>query len=103
MTADGWASVDPCKGTGYTHQWREHALGARGMASVHTQAERREAKGKGYRTFRIISDGGELERGEVLCPASKEAGARTTCERCNLCDGRKGDNDKRRDVAIVAH
>ena len=98
-----WASVDPFKGTGYTHQWREHALGSRVMASVHTQAERLEAKGRGYRTFRIISDVSELERGEVLCPASKEAGARTTCERCNLCDGRKGDNDKRRDVAIVAH
>ena len=98
-----WASVDGSKGTGYTHQWRDHGIGARVMASVHTQAERLEAKGRGYRTFRIISDVSELERGEVLCPASKEAGARTTCEKCNLCDGRKSDNDKRRDLAIVAH
>tara|TARA_R110000824_G_scaffold346368_1_gene533165 strand:+ start:3006 stop:3233 length:228 start_codon:yes stop_codon:yes gene_type:complete len=75
------------------------------MASVHTQAERLEAKGRGYRTFRIITAVGDhgLGRDEILCPASKEAGARTTCEKCNLCDGRKGDNDKRRDVAIVAH
>jgi len=98
-----WKPVKLSKGTGYSHQWRDVLLHLSVMASVHTQAERLEARGRGYRTFRIISDVGELEPGEVLCPASKEAGALTTCAKCNLCNGRKGDDDKRRDIAIVSH
>tara|TARA_Y100001960_G_scaffold324311_1_gene404467 strand:+ start:325 stop:1017 length:693 start_codon:yes stop_codon:yes gene_type:complete len=89
--------------TGYTHQWKTGAnLSAYVMASVHSSTERAQAKSKGYRTFRIISDVSEIETGEILCPASKEAGTRTTCEKCGLCNGSK-ENDKRKDVAIVAH
>ena len=124
--------------TGYTHQWRTldivsgvggANLSAYVMASVHSSTARAQAKSNGYRTFRIISDVSEIETGEILCPASKEAGARTTCEKCGLCNGSKaviserefidGDfpthlkigtdifvdwkRDKRKDVAIVAH
>ena len=91
------------KPTGYSHQWKKGAdLSAYVMASVHTSEERAQAKSKGYRTFRIIADVSEIEAGEILCPASKEAGVRTTCEKCGLCNGSKP-NDKRKDVAIVAH
>ena len=91
------------KPTGYSHQWKKGAdLSAYVMASVHTSKERARAKAKGYRTFRILSDVSEIEAGEILCPASKEAGVRTTCEKCGLCNGSKP-NDKRKDVAIVAH
>jgi len=90
--------------TGYTHQWSTHpALQDTVMASVHSNSERRAAKALGFRTFRIIADVAELRDREILCPASKEAGARTTCAKCGLCDGKRGENDRRKDVAIVAH
>jgi hypothetical protein len=99
-----WQMLDNGKRpTGYTHQWKTGAdLSAYVMASVHTLEERVRAKSKGYRTFRIIADVNEIEDGEILCPASKEAGVRTTCEKCGLCSGSKH-NDKRKDIAIVAH
>ena len=91
--------------TGYTHQ--QNAVGAERtdlMASVHSEAERQSAKRKGFRTFRIISNVSEVNPGEILCPASKEAGFKTDCNHCNLC---MGDNHAKglraRDVAIVAH
>jgi len=91
--------------TGYSHQWRSpfRLMGRHVMASVHTLAEREQAKQKGYRTFRIIDSVDDVVPGEILCPASKEAGHRTTCERCQLCNGRTGIADNRKDIAIVAH
>jgi hypothetical protein len=43
-----------------------------------------EAKALGWRTFTTSND--HLEH-EVVCPASKEGGKRTTCENCLLCGG----------------
>ena len=37
---------------------------------------------------------------EILCPASKEAGYRTTCDSCKLCSG---SNISAKSIAIVAH
>ena len=94
------------KDTGYTHQWRlpmASDFARLTMASVHSLEERTQAKAQGFRTFRIIGDVRDLGKGEILCPASKEAGARTTCAACGLCDGSTGENDKRKDIAIVAH
>jgi len=98
-----WSMLDNGEtSTGYTHQWKqEKRLQGMVMASVHTPEERLEAKALGFRTFRVM-DTLELQPGEVLCPASKEAGERTSCEKCGLCNGSK-ENDKRKDVAIVAH
>ena len=93
-------------GTGYTHQWRGPnavILRSHVMASVHSAEERTEAMRRGFRTFRIISDVSELLPGEISCPASKEGGARTTCQDCGLCDGSRGKNDKRKTIAIIAH
>lgn len=75
--------------TGYTHQWREVApCNAEFlMASVETPAGREEAKALGYRTFRTKKAGDPVLSGEISCPASKEAGVRTTCENCKLCGG----------------
>ncbi len=77
--------------TGYTHQWRRRpSLRGLLMASVDSVDEAREARARGWRTFRVEHDRGaelELERGETLCPASIEAGKRTTCDRCGLCNG----------------
>lgn len=90
--------------TGYTHQWKRFPQYKRFlMASVDAPSERAWAKLEGWRTFRVrrvTSTVEPLAAGEIACPASKEAGARTTCERCGLCSGSaKG----ARDVAIVDH
>lgn len=93
--------------TGYTHQWRyRHVAAYAGflMASCDSESDRVEAKARGWRTFRVlaVSDSGieTLIAGEIACPASAEAGKRTTCERCGLCAG----NTKRaKDIAIRNH
>lgn len=102
IPAHVWDNLSASPGTGYTHQWRDVDLSARVMASVHTLAEREDARGRGYRTFRVVSDVSSLDRGEILCPASKEAGARVQCADCNLCNGSRP-GDRRKDIAIVAH
>jgi hypothetical protein len=75
--------------TGYTHQWRTCPAGyARFcMASVETPAERQQAIAMGYRTFRVRLANEPVENGEFVCPASKEAGKRLTCEQCKACSG----------------
>lgn len=98
-----WENLAESPGTGYTHQWRSADLQATCMASVHTAEERAQAKALGYRTFRVSKSAGDILPGEVLCPASKEAGARTTCERCNLCNGSRGTTDTRKDIVIPNH
>jgi hypothetical protein len=95
--SDGW--------TGYTHQWSNEAYAdyrAFVMASCDTEQERRGAKAAGWRTFRVRSASAPMMTGEISCPASEEAGKRTTCERCKLCSGSKAD-DPRKDVSIIVH
>ncbi len=78
--------------TGYTHQWANPQFAEYQqflMASVHGVTgpwSYEHAKHLGWRTFRTMR-GGEPMPGEVLCPASKEAGHRLSCLTCNLCDG----------------
>lgn len=74
--------------TGYTHQWRTMAAEWSGvvMASADTEADRDAAHAMGYRTFRVALDA-ERIRGEVRCPASKEAGQKLTCADCGACGG----------------
>ena len=102
VPAHVWENLSASPGTGYTHQWRTADLSDRVMASVHTPDERDEAHGLGYRTFRVVASVDDVDSGEVLCPASKEAGARTQCADCNLCNGSRP-GDKRKSIAIVAH
>ena len=54
------------------------------MASVSTPEEADRAQAEGWRTFRVHA---EATPGEVVCPASEEAGRRTQCDRCRLCSG----------------
>lgn len=98
------AYAEGAKGvTGYTHQWRtaDPELARLCMASCDKPSDREGAKAKGYRTFRILLETEERERGEISCPASKEAGHKLTCEQCGSCDGQR--KARRGDVAIVAH
>jgi len=105
VPAHVWDACGNPRDTGYSHQWRARAsaeLAAKVMASVHTVEERAAAKALGFRTFRVMGKDWALQPGEILCPASKEAGVRTTCEACGLCNGATT-NDRRKDIAIVAH
>jgi hypothetical protein len=85
---------------GYTHRWKR-AQHLRGIcrASVDTPKERTAAKRLGWMTFRVRTEDEPRERGEARCPASKEAGARVTCETCPI--GCSGESTK--DVTIIAH
>lgn len=71
--------------TGYTHIWRtaDPELRRLCMASVDTPEEREEARAAGWRTFHV---GGEDEA-DIICPASREGGYRSHCDRCMLCMG----------------
>lgn len=88
--AEGW--------TAYTHQWnfRPDIY----MTSVETLDQAEQAWARGERTFRVVNDVNEITGNEVLCPASAEAGKRTTCASCELC---KGTASKGKSVAIPAH
>jgi hypothetical protein len=89
---------------GYTHQW--HRCDSRFktilMASVDSLLELRDARAQGWRTFRVVARNRvPLVPGlECRCPASDEAGHRTTCERCQLC---RGTSRPARSIAIAAH
>jgi len=102
---DVWRTLlAPTSGrTGYTHQWTHASIQDLVMASVDTPAEQAAAAARGYRTFRVRSEGEPLLAGEITCPASDEAGHRTTCLQCGLCDGSRGPSDHRKNIAIIVH
>ena len=93
--------------TGYTHQWMRlegiqlQAMRTLCMASVDTVSEARIAQSRGWRTFRVdTSRAVGAQPGEVLCPASAEAGKKLTCEKCLACGGADG---RRGSIYIPAH
>lgn len=89
--ASGW--------TAYSHQagWRPDIA----MQSADTYAQALAFWNAGARTFRVIQELSEMTAKEILCPASKEAGKRTTCAECKLCAGLATRSPK--SVAIVMH
>ena len=82
--------------TAYTHAWENlsdpgwrHLF----MASCDTSAKRDKAQSLGWRTYTTrltlpmrIGSRARPTR-SILCPASIEAGKRTTCAKCLLCNG----------------
>lgn len=87
--------------TGYTHQWKncDQRLQKYCMASVDSikgyMKEYEQARKLGWRTFRVRESlENTLMSDEFVCPASKEAGVLTTCEKCNLCCGHNRINGK---------
>lgn len=91
--------------TGYTHQWRDPRfsdLRSLCMASADTAEEADLAHSMGWRTFRVSLDPAKdpIRKGEVLCPASAEAGKKLTCAECRACDGANG---RRGSIYIPAH
>jgi RecJ-like exonuclease len=71
------------------------------MASCDNEFEQAIAKAQGWRTFRVMRQGDRMLPREIVCPASKEAGAKTTCALCKACGGNGA--KAKADIAIVAH
>lgn len=85
--------------TGYTHQWHKNNWAKEYfMASVESETISNLAQKSGFRTFLVgnVSDG----KNYVTCPASKEAGQKTTCDNCRLCMGAQS---KAKSVTIKPH
>jgi hypothetical protein len=90
--------------TGYSHQWKrpdfDHVRWAPlVMASADTLDDAALANLYGMRVFRV-SIGADKQPAEAVCPASKEAGRRATCETCLLC---AGTSKAARDIVIQDH
>lgn len=84
--------------TAYSHNGGDPV---RYMVSADTLQQAQQAWASKYRTFRVIHDVSEIDsKHEALCPASKEAGYRTTCESCLLCGGT---SVKAKSIAIPVH
>ena len=76
--------------TGYTHQWKTTDARFAGLlvASCDSVSDRDEAKSAGWRTFRVKPAGARhWPSGEIVCPASEEAGKRLQCIDCRACSG----------------
>jgi len=90
--------------TGYTHQWRQARFAsfkAICMASADSEEEMHQAHAMGWRTFRVRHALDHVTKAESICPASAEAGHRTSCDRCIACGG---DSSKtKRSMVIIAH
>lgn len=95
--------------TSYTHAsgLLPESTVSHSMISADTPEQATQAHNKGLRTFRVIplqqwQDKGtnSLLKNEILCPASKEAGAKITCSDCLLCSGQ---GTKAKSIAIPAH
>lgn len=91
IVADNW--------TGYTHQWMRNDLSKFFMASTHDINEEIVARLKGYRSY--IASESKID-GIVNCPASREAGMKSTCSKCNLCSGTLGTKSNK-SIYILNH
>jgi len=83
--------------TGYTQQWGKKYEDYKTylMASCHNSFEYNIAKSLNWRTFFVDGTDG------INCPASDEAGKRTTCDVCALCSGTNGKG--KTDIFIKNH
>lgn len=92
--------------TGYTHAWRgigsayQHLC----MASADSVRDMRDAHATGWRTFRVVTHANTVQRFrrfESVCPASKEAGKKLTCDACQACNGTA--TNRKASIVIRAH
>lgn len=90
---------------GYTHQWKNPKFAAFRllcMASADTVAEMNAAHAMGWRTFRVRAHTEPVFKGkEVVCPASAEAGHKTSCAECKACGGLSA--KAKVSIVIMAH
>lgn len=91
--AEGW--------TGYTHQWRSPRLRDTlrfCQLSADSCEDLKAADAMAVGSFRVLAEGEQPKAGEMVCPASKEAGFKATCAECGACSGATGAK-----VVIAAH
>ena len=93
--------------TGYTHQWQKpfaKEYGKYFMASTHNEEESKQATDVGYRSF-IATENHVYSflsaKDAVGCPASKEMGYKSSCDKCGLCSGTQGKGKK--NIKILIH
>lgn len=97
--------------TGYTHQWNKRFVDPElkdyCMASCDNTTEYIKAKAMGWRCFRVRMSAdfavaeNRLSYNEFVCPASNEAGNKTSCEKCKACMGLGASTKK--DPVIIVH
>jgi hypothetical protein len=90
--------------TGYSHQWRTkkfQSFRLLCMASADSVADMDAAQALGWRTFRVRSRFELTRKGEVICPASAEAGHKTDCASCKACGGTSA--KAKASIVIMAH
>jgi hypothetical protein len=102
-----WDSLlSHCDSTGYTHQWKScnTRYAEYCMASCDTPMDVIAAIAKGYRTFFVQTetyinsvDGIRIAH----CPASKEMGKVTTCNKCMACNGTR--HNRLSNIGIMLH
>jgi len=74
------------------------------MLSADTIEQAQLAWSQGLRTYRTVESVEEIDKThEILCPASEQAGKRTTCEKCKLCSGSQGKAQFAKSIAIPVH
>jgi len=79
--------------TGYTAQWRRKAAEPYRdflQASCHGMRDYLDATAHGWHPYLVVEPGQSAPAGLTLCPASAEAGHKTTCAACHSCDGSTG-------------
>jgi hypothetical protein len=101
-----WEEIikDAAGHTGYTHQWKRTGFDVDRwkklvMASADNLDDAALANLNGMRAFRV-SVGNDRQAAETICPASSEAGKKTTCANCHLC---AGTTKAARDIVIQDH
>ena len=87
--------------TGYTHQYmRKPEYLKYFMASTHNEFQAKIVEDRfESRSFIAVKDNSEVDA--VICPASDEAGFKSTCSKCGLCSGSTGKGKK--NVVILEH
>lgn len=95
--------------TSYTHSWGicDPRFKEFTVASVDNPEELARARAAGWRTYRTLLPGEELEKNEHICPASDEykemTGRELSCAECHACDGLHGKSPNRASFAIRVH
>ncbi len=86
-----WSAVtiESAGWTGYTHCWKMCSTDYRQfcMASCDTEDEAIDALARDWRPFLVRQLGDSLLPRFFVCPASKEAGKKATCQCCGACQG----------------
>jgi hypothetical protein len=89
---------------GYSHSWKSNWVNPElknyCMASVDCEDEANIAIAMGWKPF-LVRTKQELPQGFFACPAAKESGQKSSCEKCQACSGLK--SKARRNPSIIVH